>query len=54
MRDMERRSFLSATMATFPLAMFGQSGETSARAKLARVAAGVSKVGSVLSVAAAN
>ena len=45
MRDMERRSFLSATMATFPLAMLGQSGETSARAKLTRVPAGEDRFG---------
>ncbi len=45
MRGMGRRSFLSGTVATFPLAMFGQSGETSGRAKLTRVPAGEDRFG---------
>lgn len=45
MRNMERRFFLSATMATFPLAMLGQSSETSTRSKLTPVPAGEDRFG---------
>jgi len=40
MRNLERRSFLTTTVAAFPLAMLGQSGETSTQPKLTRVPAG--------------
>jgi quercetin dioxygenase-like cupin family protein len=42
---MERRSFLGATMAAFPLSMLGQSSETATQPKLTRVPAGEDRFG---------
>jgi len=45
MQDMERRSFLSAAIAVLPLALMGQSIQTSTTSKPARVAHGEDRLG---------
>src|SRR5260370_40689472 len=45
MRDIERRTFLGAAMAAFPLALMGQSIKTSTQAKAARVSSGEDRLG---------
>src|SRR5450755_4166246 len=45
MQDMERRSFLSAAIAVLPLALMGQSIQTSTTSKPARVARGEDRLG---------
>ncbi len=45
MQDMERRSFLSAAIAALPLALMGQSNQTSTKSKPARVARGEDRLG---------
>jgi hypothetical protein len=42
---MERRSFLSAAIAALPLALMGQSIQTSTKSKPARVARGEDRLG---------
>ena len=45
MRDIERRTFLGATMAAFPLALMGQSIKATTQAKAARVSSGEDRFG---------
>ncbi len=45
MRDMERRSFLSAAIAALPLTLMGQSIQTSTPSRPARVARGEDRLG---------
>ena len=45
MQDMERRSFLSVALAALPLALMGQSVQTSTTSKPARVARGEDRLG---------
>jgi mannose-6-phosphate isomerase-like protein (cupin superfamily) len=44
-RDIERRTFLGAAMAAFPLALMGQSIKTTPQAKAARVPSGEDRFG---------
>lgn len=45
MRDIERRAFLGAAMAAFPLALMGQSIKTTTQAKAVRVPSGDDRFG---------
>jgi hypothetical protein len=45
MQNMERRSFLGAVLAAFPLALLGQSTKTSTPVRVARVPGGEDRFG---------